>query len=96
MNGEREASLACERRRVDARSPYTAAPLSRRRGVVGKHIISPLIEFYNDSANLLRRCHKPDRKGGWEHGAAPAERARERFARQPESLPCGRAATWSR
>lgn len=32
-------------------------------GAVNDTLITPLMDFYKDSVNLLRRCTKPDGKG---------------------------------
>jgi len=36
--------------------------VEEEKGVINQSVVAPLIEFYHDSTNLLRRCNKPDRK----------------------------------
>ena len=36
---------------------------------ISQSFIGPLVEFYKDSANLLAKCNKPDRKGMCGHVA---------------------------
>lgn len=40
-----------------------APTLNACRTTLKQNVVTPLIEFYNDSVNLLRKCDKPDRKG---------------------------------
>jgi hypothetical protein len=42
----------------------TTSPLpALRRTALKQSVITPLVEFYHDSLNLVRKCNKPDRKG---------------------------------